>query len=66
MNASIIEVNENGVIWASVDGVTYGLSEDGTLMECDENGNCDNCNNIDSESVAKNEEIKELILKLND
>ena len=65
MKATIIETSENGVIWADVDGTTYGLAEDGTLMECDSDSNCTNCTNIDSESVAKYEEIKTSIIENN-
>lgn len=58
MKTTIIETNENGVIWADVDGITYGLAEDGTLIECDSDSNCTNCTNSDAESIAKYEEIK--------
>lgn len=61
MKTNIIEVSADAVIWANVDGVVYGLAEDGTLMECDNNHNCDNCPGTEGNESVLYANVREAI-----
>lgn len=65
MEAIYEETNENGVIYAKVEGVLYGLSPEGTLIEHDTDFNPSNCDCVDSESVAHYESVRAAIEALN-
>lgn len=54
------------IIWASISGKVYGIYDSldvSSLMLC-ENGDCDNCDNIDAASVAEYQGIADVFKKL--
>ena len=54
----------HGIIWAEVNGITYGIHdtfEPHTLMECDQFYNCTNCDLIGNESINNYSTISEQI-----
>lgn len=69
MSIKIIDKTSNethGIVWAEIDGVTYGIHdtfEPHTLMECDQFYNCTNCDLIDNQSMNKYVMISEQIEK---
>lgn len=63
MKATYTTTDGNGVIWANINNIEYGLATDGTLMEYD-GVDCVVCDCVDTESVAERESIKLIIKEL--